>query len=226
VARGPIEFVLFDLGGVLVELGGVSDLRSLVGVDDDEEFWHRWLASSWVRRLDTGECSADEFARGLVADWRLPVDPNEFQRVFALWPAAPFDGAEELLDEVALSVPIGCLSNTNRVHWDHQLAEWPLLARFDHRFLSFELGLVKPDPAIFEGVGQRLPVPPERTLFVDDNAANVEGARRCGFLAEQVRGVEGARRAIARAGVLPADPTAVDHRVSRPDSLRRPAGDR
>ena len=51
--------------------------------------------------------------------------------------------------EVQQSVQIGCLSNTNSMHWEHQTSLWPVLDRFDFRFLSFELGLAKPDQAIF-----------------------------------------------------------------------------
>ena len=68
-----------------------------------------------------------------------------------------------------------------------------------------ELGLVKPDRAIFEAVAIRLPVPAAavgRVLFLDDNLVNVEGARACGFVARHVRGVDEARRALEADGVL------------------------
>jgi hypothetical protein len=57
-----------------------------------------------------------------------------------------------------------------------RLAGWPLVDMFDHRFLSFELGAVKPDTAAFAQVANLLEVPAERVLFIDDNAVNVAGA--------------------------------------------------
>ena len=41
---GLIEFVLFDLGGVLVDPGGVGPMRELSRIGTDEELWARWLS--------------------------------------------------------------------------------------------------------------------------------------------------------------------------------------
>jgi glucose-1-phosphatase len=61
---------------------------------------------------------------------------------------------------------------------------------------------VKPDAAIFSAVAERLPVPRQRVLFLDDNLVNVEAAEGAGFPARHVRGVEAARDALVDAGVL------------------------
>ncbi len=197
-----VGVVLFDLGGVLIELGGVASLRELAGIASDEEVWHRWLASPWVRRFEKGECSAVEFSVGVVSEWELAISPERFLEIFRDWPIGPFSGSQDLLVEVQQSVPIGCLSNTNALHWEHQTSRWPILGTFDFRFLSFELGVVKPDAAIFRAVADRLPVGRERVLFLDDVALNADAARSFGFLAEHVRGVEEARCALTKAGIL------------------------
>ena len=98
-------------------------------------------------------------------------------------------------------MPVGCLSNTNALHWDHHFARWPLLDGFDYRFLSFELGLLKPDRELFDRVAELLPYPAERILFLDDNTLNVDGATAAGFTAVHVRGVaEAEGRARRRRG--------------------------
>jgi len=196
------DLVLFDLGGVLIELGGVGAMQDLAGMIDHDEVWERWLTSPWVRRFESGRCSADEFSAGVVSEWGLPIAPEEFLAAFAEWPIGPFPGAAALLDEVRKSVPIGFLSNTNTTHWEHQVASWPILEVFEYRFLSFDLRMVKPDPAIFHAVAERLPVRPGRVLFLDDNSVNADAARSVGFLAEHVRGVDEARRALEEAGVI------------------------
>lgn len=99
-------------------------------------------------------------------------------------------------------MPIGCLSNTDLLHWEHQSSQWPILAAFDYQFVSFDLGLVKPDLAVFQAVSDRLPVSRDRVLFLDDNALNTEAARTFGFLSEQVRGVVETRQALVKTGVL------------------------
>ncbi len=202
VSGSEIGFVLFDLGGVLIELGGVASLQDLAGIASDEEVWQRWLASPWVRRFEKGECSAAEFSIGVVSEWELAISPERFLEVFRDWPVGPFSGSQELLSEVQQLVPIGCLSNTNSLHWEHQASQWPMLGTFDARFLSFELGVVKPDLAIFQAVADQLPVRRDRVLFLDDVALNSDAARSFGFLAEQVRGIEEARQVLTDVGIL------------------------
>ena len=99
-------------------------------------------------------------------------------------------------------LPVGCLSNTNAVQWLANYEATPVIEVFAHRFLSFELGMVKPDREIFDAVAARLPVPRDRVLFLDDNAINVEAAAEAGFGARHVSRVEGARAALVEAGVL------------------------
>jgi glucose-1-phosphatase len=200
----PIELVLFDLGGVLIELPGVPAMLELTGIESEEELWRRWLACRWVRRFESGRCTETEFAAGLVADWQLDLGASAFLQAFRDWPAGPLPGAAELVALTRASVATGCFSNTNALHWHHHISAWPLTGLFDHRFLSFELGLLKPDVAAFAHVAELLEVPTGRVLFLDDNAVNVAGATAAGFQAARAAGVDEARQHLVEAGVLAA----------------------
>lgn len=199
------EYVLFDLGGVLVRQGGVSAMRVLAGIESDEELWHRWLTCRWVRSFERGKCSTDEFAAGIVADWDLAVTAEEFIERFRTWPEGLIDGAELLVEAVGRCVRVGCISNTNVLH-SSQLAQMGrLMDLFEVRFLSHELGLIKPDRELFDHVTAVLGVAPGRTVVLDDNAANVAQAIAAGFVGIQVRGVDEARGALIGLGVLASD---------------------
>ncbi len=207
--RADIAFVLFDLGGVLIRVGGVGPMRELSGIESDEELWSRWLGCPWVRRLEAGQCGGEEFAAGVVAEWGLTVSPDDFLSGFVAWQGGPYPGAEELVGQVKAGgrdgrggVGVGCLSNTNAVQWGAHFERLPLVDAFEYRFLSFELGLVKPDSEIFEAVAARLPVSAAQVLFLDDNAVNVEAATAGGFRARRVQGPDEARRALVEVGVL------------------------
>ncbi len=198
----PVGVVLFDLGGVLVDVSGVRAMRSLTGITNAEELWHRWLVCPWVRRFESGACSETAFADGLVAEWGLPVSPAAFLDSFRGWPIGPLRGAEELVAQTKPAVAVGCLSNTNALHWHDRFATWPLLELFDYRFASFEMGLLKPDAAVFEHVAAVLGMPPGRVLFLDDNSVNVNSAAAVGFRAARAVGVQEAREHLVEAGVL------------------------
>jgi putative hydrolase of the HAD superfamily len=201
----PYDVVLFDLGGVLVDPGGVSEMRQLSGIPTDEELWRRWLSCPWVQRFEAGQCSGEEFAAGVVDEWGLALSPDAFLAVFAGWHTGPFPGADELVAEVRAVTRVGYLSNSNVAQWSAHLEGSPLVAGFDFGFTSFELGLVKPDRAIFHAVAGRRPISEfgaERVLFLDDNAVNIEGAAASGFAARHVCGVDEARHALVDEGVL------------------------
>jgi FMN phosphatase YigB (HAD superfamily) len=202
MAQTPFDAVIFDLGGVLADFGGVKTMRDLTGIDSDDELWRRWLACEWVRRFERGWCSAEDFAAGVVADWSLQITPEAFLEAFRSWVVFPFQGAEELVGEVRRRVPAGCLSNTNLVHWQGGAANWPLVDMFDFRFLSFELGLLKPDGEVFDHVCRTIGAPADRLLFLDDNLLNVDAAVAAGLVAAHVRGIDEAREALLQAGVL------------------------
>jgi putative hydrolase of the HAD superfamily len=73
---------------------------------------------------------------------------------------------------------------------------------FDRLFLSFQLGLVKPDAAIFHRVVDDFGFEPDEILFLDDNQINVDSARSVGLRAERALGVGDARQHLEQLGLL------------------------
>ncbi len=204
MAQPEIDVVLFDLGGVLFDFAGVDAMRGLSGIDDHDELWRRWLECRWVRAFERGDCSPEAFAAGVVDDWNLAITPAEYLDSFRSWLRGPLEGADDLVSETRRAVRVGCLSNTNRLHWQEFEQQWGLPDRFDAHFLSFELGAVKPDREIFDRVAAALDVERGRVLFLDDNAINVEGARAAGLRAERAVGVQGAREHLVALGIVTA----------------------
>ena len=191
-----------DSVGVLVELGGVGVFGEWIGESRESEVWRRWLECPWVRRYERGQCSTDEFARGMVDAWDLVLAPDEFLDHFRSWPLGLFDGAEELVGALRGRVRRACFSNTNELHWDHQLESFGLDGLFDDYFLSYRMQLVKPDREAFEHVVAALEAAPEEILFLDDNPINVDGARAVGIDAHCVMGVAEARRLLEERKIL------------------------
>lgn len=195
-----IDYVVFDLGGVLVRLGGVAWLQEIAGARDEEQAWSRWLSSPWVRSFERGECSAEDFAKGLVHDWSLATSPEKFLEEFEFFPERLLDGALGLAQAARAWRPVACLSNTNALHWK-RVSEWGLGTAFDYVFLSHETGLIKPDREAFEHVVDNLGAPPSHVAFFDDNLQNVSAAQSVGLAAFHVHGPDEAKAVLVGLGM-------------------------
>ena len=194
--------VLFDLGGVLVELGGVDHFGQLIDEADEAQVWRTWLTSRSVRLYERGLCSRAEFAAGMREEHGLRLAEEEFLETFLSWPRGLLPGASDLVGGLSSSVRRACLSNTNELHWNEQRDAQLLHSLFELRFLSHELGLVKPDREIFERVLEDLGCAGDEVLFLDDNQINVDGALACGLDAHVVKGVEASRVLLESRGLL------------------------
>jgi putative hydrolase of the HAD superfamily len=78
-------------------------------------------------------------------------------------------------------VKVLLLSNTNATHLDWIRPRLPLLQRFDGLVLSYQLGVAKPDPAIFQQALKLAGTSPERTAFFDDVETYVAAAKALGI---------------------------------------------
>ena len=198
-----IAVVLFDLGGVLIELEGPPVPRAWTDAAEEQELWDRWLSCPWVQRFERGGCDVDAFAAGVVDTWGLRVAPELFTEHLRNWPRGLFPEAEPLVREVAERARVGCLSNTNALHWEGQLDAERLRGFFPGAaFASHELGCVKPGREIYQRALAELSVAPDRVLFLDDSRHNVTGAEAVGLHARCVRGPAEARAALAEFGLV------------------------
>ena len=94
------------------------------------------------------------------------------------------------------------LSNTNELHARQFLRQFAdVLAPFDARVLSFEVGVRKPDPRIYEHCRRLAGGPVDECLFIDDLPSNVDAAVACGWKGIVYRRGDDLRRELAAAGV-------------------------
>jgi FMN phosphatase YigB (HAD superfamily) len=176
------QALVFDLGGVLVA--------------HDNPVMYARLASRC-----TGDCSPEAVVALMrKTDWsagtpiaslhkqlraELGYGPG-WDEFVADW-CCHFDVDHSMLDFVerlAAHNRVMLFSNTNQQHWDFLVeATDGRLARLEP-YLSHEIGLTKPSLRSFQVVAQKAGIDPARSVFFDDVAENVEGARRAGFQAE------------------------------------------
>lgn len=193
-AGREIDAVLFDYGGVLTVpmRGSIQAWIAEEGIDPASftTTLKAWLgrdadAGSPIHRLETGELPEAEFGVAFAAALRTTsgdaVDPDGvLRRMFARIEEDPamWALAEDLR---AAGVKVAIVSNS----WGagNLYPRERLAALFAPVVISEEVGLRKPDPAIFRLALGELGVPPERAAFIDDAEPNVEGAAALGIRA-------------------------------------------
>jgi putative hydrolase of the HAD superfamily len=200
-----IAGILFDIGGVLVELDGVPSLAKLLGIEPQHEALHAmWMASPSVVAHETGKIEALAFAAGVVADLRLPVTADSFLQDFCSWPKGLLSGALELLDEIPGTYRVAALSNTSAVHWD-KIQAMGIVDRFDQTYLSHQIGYLKPATEAFLVALEGMGLSPSDVLFLDDGLRNIDAARSLGMQAHLARGPGEARSVLAQYDVVPSN---------------------
>jgi len=201
--NSQIRVLLFDVGGVLVEVSGVPTMLGWMGnrVSPDE-LWRMWLSSPVVRAFETGRITPEVFAPQLIAEMGLPVGPVTLLEEFTRFTQGLLPGALELVGRVPRRYTRATLSNSNSLQWPRLMKDMQLAEAFDHHFASHLMGRIKPDEEVFHHVTRSLHCAPGEILFLDDNHLNVEAAKRVGMKAAQVQGVAAAERALVEAGVF------------------------
>lgn len=178
------EAVIFDLGGVLVDWNPHHLYRHLI---PDEAERCRFLAEvcpqSWNERQDAGRPVAEATAERAAL---FPEHAELIAAYYGRWEemlAGAVAGSVAVLEALhARGVPLYALTNWSAELFPVARRRFEFLQRFRGIVVSGEEKLIKPDAAIFELLCRRHGLTPARTAFIDDNPANVEAARRLGFV--------------------------------------------
>jgi len=194
------SLLLFDLGGVLLENATFESLSrllpepaNLVTVKD------RWLASPTVRRFELGKMPADQFAEAFIDEWKIRLTPDAFLKEFESWPNGFYPRAAETLSTLRGRYRVGCLSNSNVVHWERFGG---FNDHFDIALSSHQLGAIKPDDDAYLRALRQCGAAPSATWFFDDQPVNVETAQRLGIRAYHVEGMTDLLRVLQSEGLL------------------------
>lgn len=198
----PIKHLIFDMGGVLVRIHWHQQVSYILQRDVPfEEIHALWGEARSTYEFETGQLDFEKFTEAFMAEFNPLVSRDDFQQAFRDIVADDFPGITELLKGLREHYTLSLLSNTNPCHWDILRRRNSFLPQFHHHFVSMELGVMKPDAAIYQRMLTELNAEPRETLFFDDGIGNVEAARELGLEAEQVFGPEGIQRVLARRGL-------------------------
>lgn len=204
-SRSPVHAVLFDLGGVVLDVDFERALASWARHSrlPLDQLRGRFRTDGPYHRHETGHLPAAGFFEHLRQMLELQCDDGAVQEGFNACLVAEIDEAVALLDAIRPDVPRYAISNTNAVHIAQIERAFPtLLPRFTRVFLSHEIGQRKPDAAAFQHVLDAIGVPAPQALLFDDLQPNIDAARALGMQVVLVRGPQDVRQGLAERGLL------------------------
>lgn len=202
---GPSQYkaVLLDLGRVLVYFDFERAYRAFEALCPcpAPEMPKRLLATDLVQGYETGRIPPRDFHARFCELIGLQLDYERFCEVWtsifthALLP-------ESLIEELAKRYRLILLSNTNPIHFGMIRETYPHLRHFHDLVLSYEVGAMKPDEAIYRAAIERAGCKPEECFYADDIPRFVEGGRRAGLDAVQFESREQLEREMRARGIL------------------------
>jgi putative hydrolase of the HAD superfamily len=199
----PVRAVFFDIGNVLLRFSSRRVLaRVAYAVRCHPLKLAKYLWQSDIgERIELGEVGGEKLYalfqselgyKGTYAQFRLLwCDHFSLDR-----------GSYAIFKRTVKNVPTYLLSNTNALHIDFIRERYEFPGQVRGSILSHELGLRKPDPAIYRAALKLSGTKAEETVFVDDLKPNVESAKKLGFQAIRFRGAEDLRRRFDALGIL------------------------
>lgn len=181
-----IKAIIFDLGGVILNLDQEKTFRSFARLGLDLETVNS--SCPVFTDFETGKVSPALFRETLKKNAKTFISD---EAIDAAWNAMLLDIPEErfaILNELKNDYKLYLLSNTNIIHIEsfnqymekeHSNTDW--LMCFDDVYYSYNIGLRKPDVACYEHVLKQIGLTASECVFIDDSAANLRGAEAAGL---------------------------------------------
>jgi putative hydrolase of the HAD superfamily len=187
----PPKFIYFDMGNVLLYFDhrrAARQMAELTGMTEGD-VWQVVFGGDLQSRFECGQVTPREFYDEFCESSGVRPDYDMLQRAGSdiFWPNwSIFPLIQQLRSS---DIRIGILSNTSQSHWEYCFGRYRLIETcFERHALSFEIGKMKPDAAIYQAAAEMAGVDPAEIFFTDDTVGHVEAARAAGFDAVQFTG--------------------------------------
>lgn len=184
----PDTAFLFDVGNVILFFDFSRFTRA---IEADCDFTAQQLLEMIEEpkaELEAGICGSEVFLDRIFEAIGYRGSETAFTRA---WQEI-FDLNKPIADWIAELSDAGhllfLLSNTNQLHADYFLKEYPVFERFDSWVLSHEAGCSKPDPEIFHHAIDKFDLNPSQTIYLDDLEQNIAAGVEAGLRSVRYHG--------------------------------------
>lgn len=195
-----IAHVVFDIGQVLVKLRPAPLFALLAEHGYEPDDLERVARRIGIVEHETGRLGGAGLLANIAALAPQPLDPVRVQTAW-LDMFEPDPRMLRLAARLRATHGVFLLSNVGELHWAHLRAAWRIHEVGHDALPSFEVGVMKPDEAIYREAERRFALDPARTVFIDDRSENVAAAQACGWHAVHHRDAEQTCRVLRSLGL-------------------------
>ena len=186
-----MKAILFDLGGVLIDLAPSKVFEHWAKAADvtPASLAARWKIEAAYKAHEKGKMEFIEFTSHLQKQLGISITQSDWKTGWNTLLGQPFPDLLPRLSALAKRIPLYCFSNTNQTHWTALTARTnhPQLGGFFQKtYLSYAIGRRKPNVESYRWVTNDMGYRPTDIAFLDDNAANIHGAKRAGLCTTHV----------------------------------------
>ena len=194
-----IDTFLFDIGNVLLDFDYMKEFRKLFDEETAQKIADISVRNHDIwREMDAGVLTYDEAISLIVRN--APHLENQIRlAVKELYDnVRSFEYAQGWLERLkAAGFRIYILSNYGQRPFAASKGRMPFLKYTDGQSISYEIKQTKPSPVAFAASCERFDIDPEKTVFIDDSAANIAAAGALGFHTVLFTGYEDAMHALS-----------------------------
>jgi epoxide hydrolase-like predicted phosphatase len=196
--------IVFDLGKVLVDFDYTIAARKFVarGQLSFERVVQFLLESSVLYDYETGRLTSEQFYRAVCEATGFCGDVEEFGNCFGdiFSPIEPMIEIHAALRKRGISTYV--FSNTNELAIRHIRRNFAFFSQFDDYIFSYEHGVMKPDPKLYEIVEQRSGRHEAEILYLDDRPENIAAGAARGWQVILQESAEKTRKVLQSRGLL------------------------
>lgn len=182
----PVKHIVLDLGGVLIDLEWQQNIAALFGEQlPVAQAQQRWSLSPAVHAHETGVLDLEQFAAAWCEEQQLDSAEAVKSAFLSLLGGLKPD-TESMLVTLGARFTLSMLSNISRAHIQHLDERVALKRQFSRRFLSCDLGKMKPSLDVYHWIVNALQSDARQVAFFDDTEINVGAAISAGLHAWRV----------------------------------------
>ena len=200
--KNKYNTIVFDLGNTVIRFDHSISARKIANLFkiDSKKIYDAFFDSEITRAFDRGLSSPRQFHKDASALLGIKLPYEDFAKIWSdiFWED---EAVAALVKELKKNYRLFLLSNINRLHFEYIEKRFDVIKLFDEVILSYIVGAIKPEPAIYEDVIRRVGGDKSKILYIDDREDLIKEATAMGIDSIRFESADSLKKELSARGV-------------------------